>query len=454
MMGGFTLLVIGHIFLVALQVNGKNNSATENVNTSSTFYTDLDEDENEEIAKISKVIQDAVKNYDKLLRPGSFRSKLTIKLAIHVEAITHVEESDMEFKLTIYLRQLWRDKRLAYNSSIFHNSDLGYLPLPAALGDKIWIPDTYFPGEKEAIRHEVSVRNQGFGLYPNGTVFYSTRLTVLSNCPMDLAYFPMDYQVCSLKAQSYLYPLEEVQYEWASYVPPVTFNPSALDLLSQFKLKGYRWDMITDAQFGNHYTMRWKFLFGRSIGYYLVAIYIPAAFLVCISGLAFYIDTELVPERLGLGVSAVVAMTTLLLALDSTAPKVSYIKAMDIYVGLCFFMVFSSLMQSALVSCLLGKIAKGVKATEKRQNQYNKKGQQMAVSVNTFVRDGNPLCCIASFRKLKSCRVSYGQLAEKLDQIGAIVFPASFAVFNLIYWIYFLNADTIHKDPAWRKVQV
>ena len=453
-MEGFTLLVlaIGLLLLLALEATSENRLTTGNVSKLSAAFPDAANDDGEETAKISKVIENCVKGYDRLLRPGSLRSKLIVSLAIKVEAITHVDESKMDFRLTFYLRQLWRDKRLAYNLSQFNMSEIDCIPLPAALADRIWIPDTYFPGEKEAIHHVVSVSNKGFLLYPNGTVFYSTRLTILSNCPMDLANFPMDYQVCSLKAQSYLYSTDEIQYEWASYVPPVSFDPSALDLLSQCKLKGYRWDMVAELSFGNFQTMRWQFLFGRSIGYYLVAIYIPAAFLVSISALVFFIDMELVPERLGLGVSTVVAMTTLLLTVDSTAPKVSYIKSMDIYVGFCFFMVFAALMQSAIVSHLLGKTSKGVKAMEKRHNRSSKKEQQLGASVNTLVRDGDPVCCIASFKKLKSCRISYGQLAEKLDQVGAVVFPASFVLFNLIYWIYYLKADTIHSQSSWRKV--
>ena len=174
-----------------------------------------------------------------------------------------------------------------------------------------------------------------------------------------------------------------------------------------------------------------------------------------ISALAFFIDIELVPERLGLGVTTVVAMTTLLLALDATAPKVSYVKAMDIYVGFCFFMVFAALMQSAMVSYLLGKSTKGLKTLEKRRNRREKRKQQLAASLNTTVQDGDLPCHLGKKHKMsKSCQMFYGQLAEKLDQVGAILFPVSFATFNFVYWIYYLNADTIHKDPSWQKVEL
>ena len=170
-MVGLRLLVMIHTFLVALSAKSENNvTVVGNMSTLSITFAELGQDEKEESAKMSKAIEDLVKNYDKRLRPGLFRSKLTIHLAIHIEAITRVSESDMEFRLTIYLRQIWTDKRLAYDSTQFQMGETDHILLPA-LADKIWIPDTFFPGEKEATRHDVSTRNQGFAYYPNGTIF-------------------------------------------------------------------------------------------------------------------------------------------------------------------------------------------------------------------------------------------------------------------------------------------
>jgi hypothetical protein len=45
----------------------------------------------------------------------------------------------------------------------------------------------------------------------------------------------------------------------------------------------------------------------------------------------------------GLGVTTVLTMTTLISSTNSALPKISYVKSIDVYLAACFFMVFASL---------------------------------------------------------------------------------------------------------------
>ena len=40
------------------------------------------------------------------------------------------------------------------------------------------------------------------------------RLTVKATCPMDLSYFPMDSQLCTLEIESYGYTMADLVYSW------------------------------------------------------------------------------------------------------------------------------------------------------------------------------------------------------------------------------------------------
>ena len=44
-----------------------------------------------------------------------------------------------------------------------------------------------------------------------------------------------------------------------------------------------------------------------------------------------------------LGVTTVLTMTTLMASVNAALPKISYMKSIDIYLGVCFFMVFGAL---------------------------------------------------------------------------------------------------------------
>ena len=45
-----------------------------------------------------------------------------------------------------------------------------------------------------------------------------------------------------------------------------------------------------------------------------------------------------------MGVTTVLTMTTLMSSTNAALPKISYIKAIDVYLGYCFVMVFASLL--------------------------------------------------------------------------------------------------------------
>lgn len=79
------------------------------------------------------------------------------------------------------------------------------------------------------------------------------------------------------------------------------------------------------------------------MGYYLIQIYIPSSLIVVISWVSFWLNRGATPARVGLGVTTVLTMTTLMASTNASLPKISYMKAIDVYLGFCFFMVFASL---------------------------------------------------------------------------------------------------------------
>ena len=84
--------------------------------------------------------------------------------------------------------------------------------------------------------------------------------------------------------------------------------------------------------------------FVRAMGYYLIQVYIPSSLIVIISWVSFWLNRGATPARVGLGVTTVLTMTTLMASTNAALPKISYVKSIDVYLGACFFMVFASLL--------------------------------------------------------------------------------------------------------------
>ena len=119
-----------------------------------------------------------------------------------------------EYSCQVTFREQWNDNRLQFDDM---NGKISYLVLTDP--DRIWKPDLFFSNEKRGHFHEIIMPNVLLRIYPNGNVLFSIRislgnhhdnlpiscsylfLTVLA-CPMDLKYYPLDRQTCSIKMAS------------------------------------------------------------------------------------------------------------------------------------------------------------------------------------------------------------------------------------------------------------
>lgn len=69
--------------------------------------------------------------------------------------------------------------------------------------EQIWKPDTYFLNGKESYLHAIPTSNRLVRLSRDGSILFSSRLTVKAACPMNLRDFPLDKQVNFVLYQLY-----------------------------------------------------------------------------------------------------------------------------------------------------------------------------------------------------------------------------------------------------------
>ena len=89
----------------------------------------------------------------------------------------------------------------------------------------IWKPDTYFLNGKESYLHKIPTTNRFLRLRKDGSVFYSSRLTIKARCPMNLIFFPLDKQICPLWVGSFSYSTSEIVYRWGSKRESTNLKP-------------------------------------------------------------------------------------------------------------------------------------------------------------------------------------------------------------------------------------
>ena len=78
-----------------------------------------------------------------------------------------------EYSTTLYLRQIWRDDRLAFAG---HERNHGRsVTLHHRQFDRMWTPDVFIRNLKNGLFHTITVPNRLIRLSPDGTILYSQR---------------------------------------------------------------------------------------------------------------------------------------------------------------------------------------------------------------------------------------------------------------------------------------
>ncbi|XP_022688119.1 glycine receptor subunit alpha-3-like isoform X3 [Varroa jacobsoni] len=252
-----------------------------------------------------------------------------------------------EYGMDIYLRQSWNDKRLnlsrfGINTTVALNGE--------DLMEKIWKPDLFFRNVKRAAFHRVTVPNMLVRIAPDGQVLYSMRLTLSLACVMVFRYYPLDTQKCNVILGAYAQTIDQTRISWQEHKPIVIESPIELP---EFDLTGHTHGSFTrSVDTGTFSFLNVTLTLARQNGYHLIQTYLPTFLIVTISWVSFWLNIDATPARVTLGVTTLLTMTTVASGVRTQLPPVSYVKAIDVWIGACSVMVFGALLEFTLVNYL------------------------------------------------------------------------------------------------------
>ncbi|CAO1390459.1 unnamed protein product [Diamesa serratosioi] len=340
------------------------------------------------LENVTQTIARILEGYDIRLRPNFGGDPLHVGMDLTIASFDAISEVNMDYTITMYLNQYWTDERLAFNSFslLTDNSDTDseyvnddeddakdMITLSGDFAEKIWVPDTFFANDKNSFLHDVTERNKLVRLAGDGSVTYGMRFTTTLACMMDLHYYPLDSQNCTVEIESYGYTVSDVLMYWRN--TPIRGVEEAE--LPQFTIIGYETnDRKEKLATGVYQRLSLSFKLQRNIGYFIFQTYLPSILIVMLSWVSFWINHEATSARVALGITTVLTMTTISTGVRSSLPRISYVKAIDIYLVMSFIFVFAALLEYAAVNYTYwGKRAKKKskknKAIDKRASNKN-----------------------------------------------------------------------------------
>ncbi|XP_061706149.1 gamma-aminobutyric acid receptor alpha-like isoform X4 [Cydia pomonella] len=289
---------------------------------------------------ITLVLENLLKNYENSQLPTHGKGYPTVvQTNILIRSMGPISELDMDYSMDCYFRQYWRDTRLSFLGPIRS------LSLSIKMLERIWRPDTYFYNGKHSYVHTITVPNKLLRISQHGDILYSMRLTIKAKCPMELRNFPMDRQSCPLILGSYAYSNQQLVYQWQNS-QSVNFVPGMT--LSQFDLISFPYRNFTfTRREGDFSVLQVSFNLQRHTGYFLIQVYVPCILIVVLSWVSFWIHREATSDRVGLGITTVLTLSTISLDSRTDLPKVRYATALDWFLLMSFFYCIATLLEFA-----------------------------------------------------------------------------------------------------------
>ncbi|XP_076995809.1 glycine receptor subunit beta isoform X2 [Tamandua tetradactyla] len=286
----------------------------------------------------SNILNRLLVSYDPRIRPNFKGIPVDVVVNIFINSFGSIQETTMDYRVNIFLRQKWNDPRLKLPSD-FRGSDA--LTVDPTMYKCLWKPDLFFANEKSANFHDVTQENILLFIFRDGDVLVSMRLSITLSCPLDLTLFPMDTQRCKMQLESFGYTTDDLRFIWQSG-DPVQLEKIALP---QFDIKK------EDIEYGNC-TKYYK----------------------------------------GTGIFSVLSLASECTTLAAELPKVSYVKALDVWLIACLLFGFASLVEYAVVQVMLNnpKRVEAEKARIAKAEQADGKGGN-ATKKNTVNGTGTPV---------------------------------------------------------------
>nr|XP_042898845.1 glutamate-gated chloride channel-like isoform X2 [Parasteatoda tepidariorum] len=399
--------------------------------------------------------------YDSRIRPlgpnNSTNGPAVVRVNMFIRSISKIDDVKMEYSVQMTLREQWKDERMQFDDM---NGQVRYLTLTDP--DKIWKPDLFFSNEKEGHFHNIIMPNVLLRIYPNGDVLYSIRISLVLSCPMDLKYYPLDKQTCSITMVSYGYTTEDLVFLWKKEEPVQLVKTL---YLPRFTLAAFLTDYCTSkTNTGEYSCLKVDLLFKREFSYYLIQIYIPCCMLVIVSWVSFWLDPNAIPARVSLGVTTLLTMATQISGINASLPPVSYTKAIDVWTGVCLTFVFGALLEFALVNYASRNEDHKKQANQRKWDLERAAALEAerledaatAFGIKPLVQPGDLNSMTTKFH---DCEVHmpekqhgvflcgtwwfsrFPTRSKRIDVFSRILFPLAFALFNLFYWTTYLLRD-------------
>uniref|UniRef100_A0A663MZ64 Cholinergic receptor nicotinic delta subunit n=1 Tax=Athene cunicularia TaxID=194338 RepID=A0A663MZ64_ATHCN len=249
------------------------------------------------------------KGYNKDMRPVvSTDQVVDVYLALTLSNLISLKEVDETLTTNVWLEHGWTDYRLQWNKSEF--GDVEVLRLPP---DMLWLPEIVLENNNDGLFEVAYYCN--VLIYNTGDVYWLPPAIFRSACPINVDFFPFDWQNCTLKfrCQGY-YPVEWI------IIDPEGFTGNAGALCCVLWQQGTLCGAWGHPGIGD---ITFYLIIKRKPLFYVINIVTPCILIAFMAILVFYLPADS-GEKMTLVISVLLAQSVFLLLISQRLPATSH----------------------------------------------------------------------------------------------------------------------------------
>lgn len=391
-------------------------------------------------------------DYDNEVEPWKYRRLINLELPWYyyfeydINDIQEVNDKEQTITLDMYWSinwfeprlkidlntSHWRNESMAMNAIITPLETIVAINLPLNDLKRFWIPDSEIYGAKSFTSEEVLTPAASFRLSSDKLLRYNARSHAVVSCQMNFKDYPFDTQNCIFRQGSFYNPREIVDCKSKTthrfeQQRNLQYSIEILELPPKYQT-------VLFHRIGNWSTCGFQIVLKRQKTQILFQVYFTATLLVFASFVSFIVNPDVVPGRMGLLVTIFLVLINIFISVQSNSPPSSgFLTALDVFLVVCIVEVFTAFSEYALVLLLClnqTKIQRTKSPNPKRDSVDRSKRIPRNSNTGDKVVTNGWMDNMLNFKP--------DNHPNKLDQISLLLFPASFVIFNVVYYFIYL----------------
>ncbi|XP_052102778.1 neuronal acetylcholine receptor subunit alpha-10-like [Mytilus californianus] len=245
------------------------------------------------------------------LCPGYEKVNVTVDIAIR--QLISLDEPEQLVHFNMWMRLGWIDCNLRWNPDDFNGTDSIVLPI-----DYIWKPDV-------TLYESISAEFYGFKDYralinADGYVTYNFPTKIEALCPIDVAKFPFDSQVCELMFGSWSYNGLQLDIQSKDIAGDLSSMKENVEWIIE-KAPVVRHEVYYGCCPGPFVDVTFYIHLKRKPAYYVTNIIVPSILITMVASFGFLLPVDS-GEKVGLELTVMLAMSVFqLLVADKLPPS-------------------------------------------------------------------------------------------------------------------------------------